>query len=888
MPCLQFVWGFVDDCLNGPLPSLQTAFAEQDAKIVRRWAWRSEIETNFDTFARKGARCLINASEKGNINTKDEDGFSALHHYVRAGASQTVKELLQARADFAANTKDGVTPLALAKTESKTRLNGSSQSICQMLEEVSNEHFLDDLSWLRAVPLFRPLQNSQLPHLAAAFKSCTFSPGQTIVHKGDEAQTFYIIHFGEALVFAEGGNGCETPVARLGSMDYFGETALLRNERRTATVKASGSEDLVALVLDREDFNALHLSEHLNFVNRRAIQPARRQGATAKMLDGSPVSPKTKSPNSLSIIVQAMKANCKLGPMISKFTAEAIELLAQQARPCTIQPGQFVFKKGDVDVDDFFIVEEGRVSVVLGGDAQVKSLGPGSSFGELALLIRAPRTASIRAETVCNLWALSRDDLQGVMEEQLATRIQEYARILLTVPNMQGFSLDQRRSVAEALVEVSYEDGSYIIKQGENGNAFYILYDGTVDVFEGTRKVATLAGRKEGRVHPFFGERALLSDFVRTASVRSVGSTTLLALESRIFLKFKELWSRDVCSTGIHKTTLYTRSQLANICKLGAGAFGDVDLVLHKPSGVKFALKALDKARVQEEELERYVLNEKVALKLADSSYLVRAAATYNLASSVEFLMEVVSGGELYNAYFREKLWGNEAAARFHVACISRGVWHLHDMMIIYRDLKPENILLDARGYCKLCDFGMAKFAVGKAFTFCGTPNYLAPEMSDPSGYSEAIDWWSLGVLTYELMVGEQPFDGNDVWEILKEAAAGIEKANWPDDTGCWGSFVKDLCKQQPLERLPMRTGSFDNVEKHQWFVSEAPGWPRFSWQQLDNGSMHAPFKPKVKSHPSTGSDKVYEDSIGRTDDWAADFEELRGPNPELFGEPGR
>eukprot|EP00930_Biecheleria_cincta_P054788 TRINITY_DN41193_c0_g1_i1.p1 TRINITY_DN41193_c0_g1~~TRINITY_DN41193_c0_g1_i1.p1 ORF type:complete len:784 (+),score=128.01 TRINITY_DN41193_c0_g1_i1:330-2354(+) len=672
-------------------------------------------------------------------------------------------------------------------------------------------------------------------------------------------------------------------------MDYFGEAALLRNERRTATVKASGSRNLGALVLNREAFHELHLQEHLNFVNRRALQPVRQQGVTARISDSPPRLKSRKSPISLSIIVQSLRENIELGPMISKLAAEDIELLAQEARSRTVQPGDFIYRKGDVDVDDFFIIEEGTVSLYLGGDAKIKSLGPGSSFGDRGLLSRAPRVVSIQAESVCKLWALSRQDLRGVMGEQLATRMEEYARILSTVPNMAGFSLDQRRSVAEALVEVSYEDGDYITKQGENGNAFYILYDGTVDVFEGTRKVASLASRKEGRVHPFFGERALLNDFVRTASVKSVGTTTVLALQSRIFLKFKELWSGDGRLLGVNKTTLYKRSQLTNICRLGAGAFGNVDLVLHKPSSVKFALKALDKKSVEEEEMARYVLNEKVALKLADSKYLVRAAAMYNLVNSVEFLMEVVSGGELYNAYFRENLWGNEAAARFHVACISRGLWHLHEMMIIYRDLKPENVLLDAKGYCKICDFGMAKFVVGRTFSFCGTPQYLAPELSDPSGYTEAIDWWSLGVLVFELMVGEAPFDGNDVWEILKKANSGIERANWPQDAGCWGSFVKDLCKLQPLERLPMRTSGFsgfENVENHQWFISEAPGLPIFCWQQLDDGSMQAPFKPKVKAHPSTGSEKVYENSIGRSDDWAADFEELRGPDPEVFGEP--
>jgi cGMP-dependent protein kinase len=475
--------------------------------------------------------------------------------------------------------------------------------------------------------------------------------------------------------------------------------------------------------------------------------------------------------------------------------------------------------------------------------------------------------------------------------------------MLQTVPDFEGLPASCREEIADSLVEVNFEDGDLIMQEGDIGTAFYILYSGSVQIENAGKKATVLSADKRSMQHPHFGEQALLNDSGRRMyTARSVGSSTVLALEKDTFLRFKELWEGyqgPTWDSNDKKIGLYRRDDLLQLKKLGEGAFGEVTLVLHKPSGARFALKSLQKKQVEELESQRCVLNEKAVLRLTDSGFLVRAAAMFNMDANIEFLMEAVTGGELLDLYQENGLYGNEALVRFHIGCTFRGLQHLHERFIMYRDLKPENLLVDARGYCKICDFGLAKFSMGRAHTFCGTPDYLAPELADQQGYTRAVDWWGLGILVYELMTSDTPFQNEDPMEILKLAKAGIDKAAWPTDAGQWGDFVIQLCQQRPEKRLPLKA---NGVETHAWFA-EAPGW---SWELLDKQSVEAPWKPSVSNSNKTddstftvrrlestpscreistsfldaGDDNPPEEIV---ENWSSGFEELQGPAPELF-----
>jgi len=166
----------------------------------------------------------------------------------------------------------------------------------------------------------------------------------------------------------------------------------------------------------------------------------------------------------------------------------------------------------------------------------------------------------------------------------------------------------------------------------------------------------------------------------------------------------------------------------------------------------------------------------------------------------------------------------------------------VHSKNIIFRDLKPENLLLNDKGQVKLTDMGLAKVVLGKTFTTCGTPDYFAPELIASKGHTDAVDWWTLGVLTFELMSGHPPFESAAPMQIYAKVQKGINKVAFPKNLkGDCETLVKGLCHATPAERLPQKKGGTDNIKKAGWFAG-------FDWATMFDLSMKAPYAPVVKN----------------------------------------
>jgi len=281
-------------------------------------------------------------------------------------------------------------------------------------------------------------------------------------------------------------------------------------------------------------------------------------------------------------------------------------------------------------------------------------------------------------------------------------------------------------------------------------------------------------------------------------------------------------------------------------------------------------------------QVEHTVRNEKAALRACQSPFVVQLAATFSREQHVYFLMEAVMGGDLYTVYSRSLLFGSEVHARFYAACVARALEHLHARRILYRDLKLENVVLDKHGYGKLCDFGLSTClgpTESRAYTVCGTPEYMAPEVMSFVGYTSAADWWSLGIVIYEMLVAETPFSAEDPSEIRRKAQQGVEAACLPS-TASWADLVKGLCRLSPHERLPMLPGGTENLERQAWFAAA-----NFDWEAHSTLCMKAPHVPVLRGPKDLGnfssSDQVFplhvhcQDADGKC---FAGFEECTGP----------
>uniref|UniRef100_A0A3Q3XSF7 Protein kinase C n=1 Tax=Mola mola TaxID=94237 RepID=A0A3Q3XSF7_MOLML len=272
---------------------------------------------------------------------------------------------------------------------------------------------------------------------------------------------------------------------------------------------------------------------------------------------------------------------------------------------------------------------------------------------------------------------------------------------------------------------------------------------------------------------------------------------------------------------------------------LGKGSFGKVLLAELKGRGEYFAVKALKKDVVLMDDDVECTMVEKRVLALAwENPFLTHVYSTFQTKEHLFFVMEYLNGGDLM-FHIQEKGRFELYRSMFYSAEIICGLQFLHSKGIIYRDLKLDNVMLDHEGHIKIADFGMCKenvFGENRATTFCGTPDYIAPEILLGQKYSFSVDWWSFGVLLYEMLIGQSPFHGDDEDELFESIR--MDTPHFPR----WiNKETKDLIERL-FERDPThRLGIVGNIRLHAFFKT-------VNWQALERREVEPPFKPKVKA----------------------------------------
>lgn len=280
------------------------------------------------------------------------------------------------------------------------------------------------------------------------------------------------------------------------------------------------------------------------------------------------------------------------------------------------------------------------------------------------------------------------------------------------------------------------------------------------------------------------------------------------------------------------------------ISVLGRGHFGKVILSKLKRNGEYFAIKALKKGDiVARDELES-LMAEKRIFQVANSvrhPFLVNLFACFQTPNHVCFVMEYACGGDLMMHIHTDIF--PEPRAAFYAACVVLGLQFLHENRIIYRDLKLDNLLLDAEGYVKLADFGLCKEGMGygdRTGTFCGTPEFLAPEVLTETSYTRAVDWWGLGVLLFEMLVGESPFPGDDEEEVFDSIVH--DEVRYPRFLSIEAiAIMRRLLRKNPERRLGTSEKDADDVKKQAFFRT-------INWEDLLSKKLKPPFVPTVKN----------------------------------------
>ena len=723
--------------------------------------------------------------------------------------------------------------------------------------------------------------------------------GKAIITQGESGDNmcFYVLQSGRATVIVDNEG-----VLTLEAGGCFGELALIHNAPRAATVRATETCKLFKI----------------NFSTFKTIQ------ATSEISK-----------------VQAKCEFLKKCNFLDALSSELITKLSGAVEERVFQKGEYIVRQGEWFLDEealaqgrdvfrgdpalqtkeqeFFIIQDGKVRCTQikssGKEVTLVTLEPGQHFGEMALLTDEPRRASCIADTdQVSCLSLSRQNFKlmlGPINVVLEQRMR--IRILQSVPILNAISENKLLLMSQAMKIESYRDGTYIIKQGDQGNAFYIIHEGQV-------RCTTLedGGKKEVervRLEPgeFFGERALIKNEVRKANIIAVGDVECLVLTKEQYKEYMDkevterVGGRDYMAAGaaaggagsntavpgsgttndpeqLHKPlTSYKFEELHLMRTLGTGTFGRVKLVRPKDSrdSSVYALKCMRKKDVVEKHQDANIISEKNLLFACGAPegcpFILQLFQTFNTPNTLYMLMEFVQGGELWSFVYdpkrsqvlpRNTLGGLlPEHVKFYVSNILFAFMHMHSRNIAYRDLKPENLLVNSKGYLKVIDFGFAKkipfFHNGKlqnkTYTLCGTPEYLAPEIVLSHGYDKSVDCWALGCLAYELYYQKTPFaENNDQQAVIFRRIIDSESllknpALFPAPVDAsFTALVQKMLTYNPSLRLGSTSGGLDDVKSMAFFG------PDFAWDDVYSQKAVAPFCPAIKDRLDAQNFEAY------------------------------
>ncbi|KAI9762201.1 MAG: cAMP-dependent protein kinase catalytic subunit [Chaenotheca gracillima] len=283
----------------------------------------------------------------------------------------------------------------------------------------------------------------------------------------------------------------------------------------------------------------------------------------------------------------------------------------------------------------------------------------------------------------------------------------------------------------------------------------------------------------------------------------------------------------------------YALPDFAILRTLGTGSFGRVHLVQSKHNQRFYAVKVLKKAQVVKMKQVEHTNDERRMLGMVKHPFLITLWGTFADSRNVYMVMDFVEGGELFSLLRKSQRFPNPVA-KFYAAEVTLALEYLHSMHIIYRDLKPENLLLDRHGHLKITDFGFAKEVPDITWTLCGTPDYLAPEVVNSKGYNKSVDWWSLGILIFEMLCGFTPFwDGGSPMKIYENIIKG--KVKYPPYIH---PDAQDLLQQLITPDLTKRLGNLHGGSKD---VMQHPWFAEVTWDRLAKKDIDAPYVPPVR-----------------------------------------
>ena len=272
---------------------------------------------------------------------------------------------------------------------------------------------------------------------------------------------------------------------------------------------------------------------------------------------------------------------------------------------------------------------------------------------------------------------------------------------------------------------------------------------------------------------------------------------------------------------------------------IGRGGFGKVWKVCHKQTRILYAMKEMNKSKIIDKKSDKSVKSERDLLSKLNHPFIINMHFSFQDSDNLYLVMDLLTGGDLRYHICKTRYF-TEEQSKFFISCILLGLEYCHYYHIIHRDIKPENLILDSKGYVHITDFGIAKIqTTNNNKETSGTPGYMSPEVLCGQNHTTVVDYFALGVMGYEFMMGIRPYLGTNRKEIKEKVMAKQAIIHRKDIKKGWGieaaDFINRMLQRKPGKRLGAH--GITEVKNHIWFKN-------YNWNDLYNKKLIAPFIP--------------------------------------------
>lgn len=653
------------------------------------------------------------------------------------------------------NTERKATVTALTRI----RLWGLDRNSFKKLITIGNErHYQENQQFLQSIPVFSQLNPRKMEQLLSNITVQTFNTGESIVKEYEDKAEFYLIKEGAVNIYYKHEN-----LAYLSEGEYFGEQSLIYNSTRKASAKAV---TLTVLLMITKD-------------------------ALVKILGGN-----------LETVLynNTIKIAFNNDPIFSHFTTNQVNRILEN-----INIKQIDGRTVRYPTEELWIVINGKVQE----NDQVYNLY--QCMNSSALLSQQIYSTEPEAEKA-TIAILTRKSIENTFNMALST-LSEYNKILNSLKKIFIFSQlpESRLEKLSGLVKlVSYPENSTIFAEGESGSDLFIIKSGTVKIMSGGNLYRNLA------TQDYFGDRSILFDEPRSASAISSSDCELWKISRTSFELVVDQSLKHYLKTKCKLiTNKFPITQLKFIHYIGKGAYSKVLLVRNEDLEMDYVLKVIDKQIISTHNLMRRLIEEKNTHSLLNFQFLPTLVNTYKNSNYISFLCEYIPGPSLLKLI--QDFGGIQLKqAQFFSSVILLALKYLHNNSIIHRGIIPENIIIDHLGYPILVELHLSKQISSRTYTILGVPHYMSPEMIQGKGYSFSSDYWSLGVLIYEMIFTFVPFGSSleDPFDIYKEILESELKYPVFTKRNMKVNGLIDLL----LNKSPGNRGDIEFIMSHSWF----------------------------------------------------------------------